>query len=591
MFAKSEPSVRPRWPSLLIVLLLLTTLAWGQDQTPEAPSGWTPKKAVKSGRDMVAAANPLAVETGYRILRDGGNAIDAAVAVQMVLNLVEPQSSGLGGGAFILFHNGRNGLLTSYDGRETAPAAAREDRFLGSDGKPLRFFDAVVGGKSVGVPGTLRALELAHRQYGKLPWAKLFEPAIELAERGFTVSARLSLLIATEKDRFRQERARAYFLNPDGSPLAVGQTLRNPQLAATLKRVAAEGADAFYKGPIAADIVETVRSPATNPGDMTEADLANYKAKVREPVCSRYRAWRVCGMPPPSSGGITVLQILGVLEPFDLHAIGAESLISVHLFSEAGRLAFADRDRYLADPEFAAAPPGLIDPAYLRQRSALIRIDASMGRATAGVPPAAEKKKAAWLDLGADAALEFPSTSHICIVDRYGNALSMTTTIEWAFGSHLMTRSGFLLNNELTDFSFIAVDDGKPVANRIEPGKRPRSSMAPTIVYDDKGRLYAVVGSAGGPAIINDVTKVLLGILDWNLDPQAAVDLPNMGSRNGPTELERNTAAAALEPKLRALGHDTRLMTDTSGLSVIVRRNERWAAGSDPRREGTARGN
>ena len=539
----------------------------------------------------MAAANPVAVETGYRILRDGGNAIDAAVAVQMVLNLVEPQSSGIGGGTFILFHDGRNGLLTSYDGRETAPAAAREDRFLGSDGKPLRFFDAVVGGKSVGVPGTLRALELVHRQYGKLPWATLFEPAIELAERGFAVSPRLSLLIATEKDRFRQERARAYFLNPDGSPLSVGQMLRNPQLAATLKRVAAEGADAFYKGSIAADIVETVRSPATNPGDMTEADLASYKAKVREPVCGRYRAWRVCGMPPPSSGGITVLQILGVLEPFDLHAIGAESLISVHLFSEAGRLAFADRDRYLADPEFVTVPPGLTDPAYLRQRSALIRIDASMGRATAGVPRAAEKKKAAWLDLGADTALEFPSTSHICIVDRYGNALSMTTTIEWAFGSHLMTRSGFLLNNELTDFSFAPVDDGKSVANRIEAGKRPRSSMAPTIVYDAKGRLYAVAGSAGGPAIINDVTKVLVGILDWNLDPQAAVDLPNMGSRNGSTELERNTAAATLEPKLRALGHDTRLMTDTSGLSVIVRRNERWVAGSDPRREGTAKGN
>lgn len=590
MSARSEPSTRWRWPSLLTGLLLIAALAYAQDQGPEVPSGWIPKKAVASKHDMVAAANPLAVEAGYRILREGGNAVDAAVATQMVLNLVEPQSSGIGGGAFILFHNARNGLLTTYDGRETAPAAAKPDRFLGPEGKPLRFFDAVIGGKSVGVPGTLRALELAHRQYGKLPWAQLFEPAIQLAERGFAVSPRLNLLIAGEKDRFLQDRARAYFLNPDGSPLAVGQTLKNPAFAATLRRIAAEGADAFYKGSIAADIVDTVRSPATNPGDMTEADLASYRAKVREPVCGPYRAWRVCGMPPPSSGGIAVLQILSELEPFDMRAIGAESLISVHLFSEAGRLAYADRDRYLADPEFVVAPAGLTDPGYLRQRSALIKLDASMGRATAGVPPVAPSKKAAWLDYGVDNALEFPSTSHISIVDGYGNALSMTTSIEWAFGSHLMTRSGFLLNNELTDFSFAPVDDGKPVANRVEPGKRPRSSMAPTIVYDNKGRVHVVAGSAGGPAIINDVAKALIGVLDWNLDPQAAVDLPNIGSRNGPTDLEKNTPAVALEPKLRALGHETRLVTDASGLSMIMRRNGGWIAGADPRREGTAMG-
>jgi len=582
--------MRCRWASLLPGLLLIAALVQAQDQGPEVASGWTPKKAVTSKRDMVAAANPLAVEAGYQILRDGGNAVDAAVAIQMVLNLVEPQSSGIGGGTFILFHNGRNGLLTTYDGRETAPAAAKPDRFLGPEGKPLRFFEAVVGGKSVGVPGTLRALELAHRQYGKLPWAELFEPAIELAERGFAVSPRLSASIAGEKDRFLQDRARAYFLNADGSPLAVGQTLKNPAFAATLKRVAAEGADAFYKGSIAADIVETVRSAASNPGDMTEADLAGYKAKVREPVCGRYRAWRVCGMPPPSSGGITVLEILGALEPFDMRGVGAESLMSVHLFSEAGRLAYADRDRYLADPEFVVAPSGLTDPAYLRQRSALIKLNASMGRAAPGVPPVMASKKAARADYGVDNALEYPSTSHISIVDRYGNALSMTTSIEWAFGSHLMTRGGFLLNNELTDFSFVPFEDGKPVANRIEPGKRPRSSMAPTIVYDDKGRIYVVTGSAGGPAIINDVAKVLLGVLDWNLDPQAAVDLPNVGNRNGPTGLEKNTAAAALEPKLRALGHETRLVIDTSGLSMIMRRNGGWIAGTDPRREGAAMG-
>ena len=580
--------------SLLLgfLLLLAATAACAQAPAPELSSGWTPKRAIVSKRDMVAAANPLAVAAGYAILREGGSAVDAAIAVQMVLNLVEPQSSGIGGGAFMLFHNGRTRLLTAYDGRETAPAAAKPDRFLGTDGKPMQFFDAVVGGRSVGVPGTLRMLELAHRQYGRLPWAALFAPAIELAERGFAVSPRLAILITSEKQRFRQERARDYFFNPDGSPLAVGQTLRNPALATTLRQIADHGAGAFYKGEIARDIVDTVRAEP-NPGDMSEADLAAYKARVREPVCGRYRIYKVCGMPLPSSGGITLLQILGILEPFDLRALGAESLMSVHLLSEAGRLAYADRNRYLADPDFVTPPPGLTDPAYLRQRSALIRLDASMGQAKAGLPevaPAARRKAAALYDFGADRAPEFPSTSQISIVDRYGNALAMTSTIEYAFGSHLMTRGGFLLNNELTDFSFAPMEDGQPVANRVEPGKRPRSAMAPTIVYDDKGRVCVVTGSAGASAIINHVAKALIGVLDWKLDPQAAVDLPNVGSRNGPTELEKGTAAAALAPRLQALGHETRVAEDTSGVLMIVRTPRGWVAGADPRREGTAKG-
>ena len=558
---------------------------------PERPSGWTTKKPVSARHDMVAAANPLAVDAGLRILRDGGSAVDAAVAVQMVLNLVEPQSSGIGGGAFMLFHNGRNGLLTAYDGRETAPAAARPDRFLDSEGKPVEFYDAVVGGKSVGVPGALRLLELAHRQYGRLPWAQLFEPAIELAERGFAVSPRLHSAIAGDK-YLVQERARAYFHNRDGTPLAAGYTLTNLAFAATLKRIAAEGADALYKGEIARDIVETARSHPRNPGDLTEADLAGYKAKVREPVCGQYRVYKVCGMPPPSSGGTTVLQILGILEPFDMKALGARSLISVHLFAEAGRLAYADRDRYLADPDFVKPPAGLTARAYLRARAALIRLDASLGRAKAGVPAVKEpaRKAAALPAFGTGAAFEFPSTSHISIVDQYGNALAMTTTIEDAFGSRLMTRSGFLLNNELTDFSFAPVEDGKPVANRVEAGKRPRSSMAPTIVYDDRGRVYMVVGSPGGTAIINYVAKTLVGVLDWGLDPQAAIDLPNVGSRNGPTELEKGTAAVALQAKLNALGHETVVMEHTSGLEAIVHSRSGWIGGADPRREGTVAG-
>ena len=566
-------------------------LALAQNQAPELPSGWTPKKAVSTRNDMVAAANPLAVEAGHQILKQGGSAVDAAVAVQMVLNLVEPQSSGIGGGAFMLFHNGRNGLLTAYDGRETAPAAAKPDRFLDKEGKPLKFYDAVVGGKSVGVPGTLRLLELAHRQYGKLPWAALFEPAIAMAEQGFAVSPRLNINIAGEK-YLTQDRAKAYFYNADGTPLAVGHTLKNPAFAATLKRIAAEGADAFYQGEIARDIVETARSHPTNPGDLTEADLAGYKVKVREPVCGTYRVYKVCGMPPPSSGGITVLQILGILEPFDMKALGAGSLFSVHLITEAGRLAYADRNQYLADPDFVKAPEGMTDPAYLHERAALIKLDVSMGRAKAGTPAVApaRKKAAALRDFGVGIALEFPSTSHISIVDKYGNALAMTTTIEDMFGSRLMTRSGFLLNNELTDFSFAPVDEGKPVANRVEAGKRPRSSMAPTIVYDGQGKLYMVAGSPGGSAIINYVAKTLIGVLDWDLDPQAAIALPNVGSRNGPTELEANTSAIALADKLRALGHEVQVTDHTSGLQAIVRTKNGWIGGADPRREGIVRG-
>ena len=577
---------------LLALLAAAGVLAGGavraQDGPPEIASGWTPKRAVESRRDMVVAANPLAVDEGMRVLAQGGNALDAAVAMQMVLNVVEPQSSGIGGGAFMLFHNGRNGLLTAYDGRETAPAAAQPDRFLDASGKPLGFRDAVVGGRSVGVPGVLRMLELAHRQYGKLPWAQLFQSAIILAENGFAVSPRLHGAIAAD-GYLAQERARAIFFTADGRPLAAGQILRNPALAATLKQIAVGGADVFYQGDIARDIVDTVDGNARNPGDITLADLANYRAKVREPVCDHYRAYKVCGVPLPSSGGITVLQMLGILEPFDMKSIGVGSLMSVHLFSEAGRLAYADRDAYLADPDFVTPPPGLLDPAYLRSRSALIRTDATMGRALPGVPPppAGAAQKAAF---AAGDALELPSTSHFSIVDRFGNALAMTTTIENSFGSRLMTQGGFLLNNQLTDFAFVPLVGGKPVANRVEGGKRPRSAMAPTIVYDSRGRVFMVVGSPGGPAIINYVAKTLVGVLDWGLDPQAAVDLPNVGSRNGPTELERDTSAVKLAPKLQALGHDTRIMQHASGLHAIVRTPTGWIGGADPRREGVVRG-
>jgi len=571
----------------LAFLAYFCPVAFAQDWAPEGNSGWTDKAPVIAKHWMVGAANPHAVEAGYRILQRGGNAVDAAIAVQLVLGLVEPQSSGLGGGAFLLLHDGKGNRLIAYDGRETAPAAAKPDRFM-KDGAPMAFHDAVVGGKSVGVPGTVRLLETVHKKHGRMPWAELFAPAIALAEQGFAVSPRLHALLAADR-HITQVRAREYFFGADGKPVPVGTLLKNPAYAETLRRIATGGADSFYRGEIARDIVDTANSQGTNPGDLTLADLAGYRVQVRAAICDTYRGFRVCGVPLPSSGGVTVLQMLKMLEPYDLRAMGPASFWSVHFFSEAGRLAFADRDVYEADPAFYTPPSGLLDPAYLRERSALIKADSSMKSAAPGNPPerrVAQKKVA----LGRGSALEFPSTSHISIVDKYGNALAMTTTIEDGFGSRLMTRGGFLLNNELTDFSFVPTDHGKPVANRVEGGKRPRSAMSPTIVYDKAGRVAIVTGSAGGSAIINYVAKTLVAIIDWDLDPQAALALPNFGSRNGPTELERNTGVAALEPKLRAIGAQVWVANQTSGGQAIVRAKSGWIGGADPRREGVVRG-
>jgi gamma-glutamyltranspeptidase / glutathione hydrolase len=553
---------------------------------PEVSSGWTSKSPVSSRRFMVAAANPLATRAGYDVLRAGGNAIDAMVAVQLVLGLVEPQSSGLGGGAFLLYHDARTKRLVAYDGRETAPAAAKPDRFLGADGQPLAFYDAVIGGRSVGVPGTVALLEMVHRNHGRLPWPRLFRRAIALAERGFPISPRLHALVAAET-HWSQARARDYFVASDGNARPIGFPLRNPAYARTLRVLAARGASAFYTGAIADDIVHTADSAVRNPGDLTRADLARYRVKVRQPVCDSYRAYRICGMPLPSSGGLTVLQALKILEPYDLASMGPASFWSVHFISEAERLAFADRNVYMADPDFFRPPEGLLDDEYLHRRSLLISTTKSLGVAPPGDPARREARALAW---GQDAAAEFPSTSDIAIVDGEGNAVSMTTTIEDGFGSRLMTESGFLLNNELTDFSFVPVENGKPVANRVEPGKRPRSSMAPTIVYDRERRVHALAGSAGGSLIIDHVIKTLIGMLDWDLDPQAAIALPNFGSRNGPTELEEGTPIVALQPKLRALGHETRVMIDPSGAQAIARAPTGWIGGADPRREGVVMG-
>jgi gamma-glutamyltranspeptidase/glutathione hydrolase len=536
---------------------------------------------------MVATANLHASRAGIEILRAGGSALDAAIAAQMVLNLVEPQSSGIGGGAFMMHWDEAQKRISAYDGRETAPAAARSDRFLRPDGTPMGIGEAIFSGRSVGVPGVLRMLALAHARHGRLPWGRLFEPAIRLAEHGFAVSPRLHGLIASDPLLPRLPAARAYFYLPDGRPLPIGHLLKNPELAAVLRRVAAEGPDAFYTGDIAHDIAAAIAAQP-KPGDLTEQDLAAYRAIEREPVCGGYRGLRICGMPPPSSGGIAVLAMLGILERFDLPAVRAGSSEAVHLFSEAGRLAYADREHYVGDPDFVPVPvAGMVDPAYLRERSGLIAPERSMGRAQPGTPPGAR------VSLGADATLEAGGTSHLSIVDGKGNAVAMTTSVESAFGSRIFVR-GFLLNNELTDFSFVP-DDGLPLANRVEAGKRPRSAMAPTLVFAPDGTLRLAAGSAGGPAIINYVAKTLVAFIDWKQSIQQAIAAPNMGSRNRDTEIERGSSLESVAAALRAMGHPVAVVDLVSGTQGIARTSRgpgfTLTGGADPRREGVVLGN
>lgn len=551
---------------------------------PEAASGRAEKTLVTARRAMVATANPVASQVGADILAAGGSAADAAIAIQLALTLVEPQSSGLGGGAFALYWVEGKHKLTSYDARETAPGGATPDMFLDGEGEPIPFVDGVLGGRAVGVPGTPRLLETLHRRHGRLPWARLFDPAIRLAEQGFAMSPRLVGLLAQEKALRRDPLAAAYFYQPDGQPKPVGTTLRNPELAATLKTLQRRGVDAFYRGEIAQAILTRVSQPP-RPSSMTAEDLAGYRVKERPVVCGPYRRFEVCGMGPPSSGGVAVAQMLGLLERFDLAAAGPDTLASVHLFTQAHRLAFADRNRYLADPDFVPQPvAGLLDRGYLARRSALIDPVRDMGTAQPGEPA---RKAAALAD---DASPELPSTSHLVVVDRWGDAISMTTTIEDAFGARRMV-AGFLLNNEMTDFSFLPAQGGQPVANRVEAGKRPRSSMAPTMVFAPDGRLAMLVGSPGGFQIIGYVAQTVISLIDWQRDPQAAVAAGHYGNPNGPTQLERGTEVEKLADGLKAMGHtDLRIGDMTSGLSAVVRTGEGWQAGVDPRREGRAIG-
>jgi gamma-glutamyltranspeptidase/glutathione hydrolase len=564
---------------------------------PELASGWTPKPGWAAQRFMVAAANPQAADAGYRILRAGGNALDAAIAVQMVLTLVEPQSSGIGGGAFLLHWDGRD--VKAWDGRETAPAAADERMFLGADGKPVPFNEAVFGGRAVATPGAVVMLERAHKAHGQLPWAKLFAPAIELAEAGFSISPRLQIQVAGNPHLARDPLARTFFFGAQGQPLPVGHRLRNPALAAVLRAIASQGSAAFTGGPVAADIVRRVRGHGV-PGRLTAADLAAYAPRQREPICTDWQQrWRVCGFPPPSSGHLAVMQILGILERAP---VAGPALVAgipgpdwLHTYTEAARLAYADRALYVADPDFVPAPGSdwktLLDDSYLRQRAALIGPQ-SMKVATPGVPGPVRSSLAPMADQPEH------GTSHISVVDGDGHAVAMTTTIEAFFGARVMSDGGtglpggFMLNNQMTDFALQPTDaQGKPVANRIEPGKRPRSSMSPTLVFDKTdGRLVMTLGSPGGPVIIHFVAKTLLGTLQWGLDAQRAIDLPNFGSLNGPTVLEKGLFPASTVDALKARGHVVAEIELTSGLQAIQRTKSGWFGGADPRREGVVKG-
>lgn len=565
---------------------------------------------------LVVAAHPVAADAGHEILSAGGSAIDAAVAVQAALTLVEPQSSGIGGGAFILYWNATTGELHAYDGRETAPAAATPALFQHEDGEAMSFVEAMVGGRSVGVPGVLRALDLAHRAHGRLPWKALFGPATRAAREGFVVTPRLHLLLTWDALLRTQPGPRAYFYQGGGSAAPEGYRLTNPALAETFDLIATTGADALYTGPIASDIVERVRqakrptvveaalnyaavwagledglgfeADEPNAGLLTMDDLAGYRAQARTPLCIRYKAYRVCGFPPPTSGGITTLQILGILSHFDLANHNPRSWQTAHLFAEASRRAFADREKYIADPEFVDVPTErLLSPVYLAKRASSIDLR--------GRQPTVEPGQ--WGDAAArytpGRTLDLPSTSHFVVVDADGSIVSMTTSVENVFGSRLMVR-GFILNNQLTDFSFRATRNGKPVANAVAPRKRPRSSMAPLIVFDGAtGRPVLAVGSPGGSAIIPYTARAALGVLEWGLGPQQAVELPHVVNRGGTTQLESHGWKGMRDAVARALadrGHTVEISEQNSGLHAVHITAERLSAGIDPRREGAARG-
>jgi gamma-glutamyltranspeptidase/glutathione hydrolase len=578
LLGKTTGSLRAARFCLVLAIWPLATFA--QALQPEGASGFTPQPAA-SGKDyMAVTANPHATEAAIEILQLGGNALDAAIAAQWVLNLVEPQSSGIGGGGFLLHWNATSRELNAWDGRETAPRNLPGEFGRRSDGSPVPFLELLAGGQAVGVPGLVAMLEASHRRHGKLRWERLLAPAIRLAENGFAISPRLHTLLRDDPLLRQDPAARAMYFEADGQPLAVGSLLRNPELAAVLRRLAKEGSHALHRGLLAERIVAEVGKRG---GRLTLDDLRDYRPRQREAVCGTYRRWRICGMPPPSSGGITILQILGLVERSGLAPGHPGRPEAIHDFSEAGRLAFADRARFLGDPEFVKVPTKqLLAPAYLDRRALLMNPGKAMGKAPPGELASVTRQ--------ADGdAPELPATTHLSIVDQAGNAVALTSSIEAVFGSRIQVE-GFLLNNQLTDFSLLRESTGLPVANRAEAGKRPLSSMSPTLVFDASGRLLAVLGSPGGSRIINYVARTLLALLDGDMEVAAALQLGHVGNRNGDTEVELDRVDIGTRRQLEALGHRVRELDMTSGLHVIVRRNGIWTGAADPRREGQARG-
>ncbi|MBO6917168.1 MAG: gamma-glutamyltransferase [Rhizobiaceae bacterium] len=555
---------------------------------PEITSAYEAKSqgmTVTSKNWMISAANPLAVQAGAKILAAGGSAADAMVATQVVLGLVEPQSSGIGGGAFLVWYDSVSGNLTTIDGRETAPMNVTPRLFQDENGEPLKFFDAVVGGLSVGTPGTPALMAKAHELWGNTNWDQLFADGITLADDGFVVSPRLATLVASDAERLSRFQPTADYFLPGGTPIAAGDTLKNPAYAETLRQIAIDGVASFYSGATAEGIVDTVQNAPGNPGVLEMQDLAVYQVKIRDAVCAVYRAHDVCGMGPPSSGALTVGQILGMLDSYDLSGLGAENPEAWRLIGDASRLAFADRGRYMADSDYVPMPTkGLVDPSYLAERAKLLAGPNALESVSAGTPTFDHA-----MLFADDESIELPSTSHISIVDAQGNALSMTTTIENGFGSRLMAPGGFLLNNELTDFSFRSHRDGFAIANRVEPGKRPRSSMSPTIVLKD-GKPVLVVGSPGGSRIIGYVAKTIIGYMDWGLNIQSAINLPHLVNRFGTYDVENGTTAMALEAPLQAFGFKTNARSLTSGIHAIAITSDGLEGGADPRREGIVLG-
>jgi len=556
-----------------------------EDREPEASTGLIHKKSVFTKKHMVVAANPYASQAGFNVLEKGGSAIDAAIAVQLVLTLVEPQSSGIGGGAFLLHWDNKKNKLTTFDGRETAPKNAHSNLFLDENGRKISWIKAVVGGRSVGSPGVLAALKKAHQQYGKIPWSALFDDAIVLAENGFIVSPRLARLVSLEFNpglKLLPEINNYFF--PNGIAIKAGDTLKNKKLAGVYRSLAKDGIKPFYHGWIAKKIVHAVQYSKIAPGLLSLKDLANYQPKQRDAVCGPYHQYSVCGMAPPSSGGIAIIQMLAMLEEFELSQYKPNDIEAVHLFTQSSRLAFADRNKYIADDDFVSVPVvGLLNKDYLAQRAKLITLQKDLGKAIAGQPEGA-------LAQADDTAFELPSTSHMSIIDSDGNAISMTTSVEMGFGSTVMVE-GFILNNQLTDFSLAPKVDGKLIANRLEPLKRPRSSMAPMMVFNEDNSLKLVVGSPGGSRIINYVAQTIVGVLDWKLDPQTAINLPKVTNRNRVTTLENGTTIVNLKNALERKGHKVSIRDLNSGIHAIEVTDKGLIGGADPRREGKVLGN